>query len=167
MIEMISAGRKPKAANNYASSINSFLTWLFKNKHTETRLRIPLQRSEKLVLRTYSAEEVKKILAFTPRTFGEKRMMAILYLLTDTGVRVDEALTLTRSKIDFDKLVITVYGKGRKERKVPFSDEVRDALRQWLKEHNHDLVFSTQNGTKVQHDNARHELKTILKKVGV
>jgi len=46
-------------------------------------------------------------------------MMAPLYLLIDTGARVSEALSLTRKNVDFDNLLVTLQGKGRKERRVP------------------------------------------------
>jgi len=39
--------------------------------------------------------------------------------MIDTGLRINECLTLERSKIDFDNLLLSVIGKGNKERIVP------------------------------------------------
>jgi integrase len=104
-IEMISSGMKPGAVNSFASSINSFLTWLFQNGHTEQRLKVPLQKVRKRVLQTYRPDEVEKILSHKPRKKSGRRLMTIFYLLIDTGCRINEALTLTRKNIDLDNLL--------------------------------------------------------------
>ena len=44
----------------------------------------------------------------------------MLFLL-DTGCRISEALALSVNNIDFDNLLVTLDGKGRKQRIVPFS----------------------------------------------
>jgi integrase len=129
MIEMISSGQiKPGSANGYARSINSFLTWLFDAGHTDKRLKVPLQKLEKRVLKTYSFDEVSKIISFKPKTREEKRILAVLFFLIDTGARINEALTLTRKNIDFENLLVTLKGKGAKERRIPISLECRKAL---------------------------------------
>ena len=49
----------------------------------------------------------------------------------DTGCRIEELLTARISDFDFDNLLLTVVGKGRKQRKVPFSTELRKVLFQF------------------------------------
>jgi integrase len=94
-------------------------------------------------------------------------MMAILYLLVDTGARINEALTLTRKNIDWDNLLVTLYGKGKKERRIPISLECRKALYRWLQTHKHEFVFCTRDGNKLRYDNMRRDFMTILDAVGV
>ena len=48
--------------------------------------------------------------------------------LFDTGCRIDHVIKLTTSDVDLDNLLLTVYGKDSKERKVPFSFELRKLL---------------------------------------
>ena len=48
--------------------------------------------------------------------------------MLDTGLRMSEMLTLRRDDIDFGNLILKVFGKGRKERLVPFSPELRKRL---------------------------------------
>lgn len=166
-IEMVSSGMKPGAVNSFAASINSFLTWLFENGHSEKRLKVPLQKMRKKVLQTYRPEEVEKILSYKPRSKSGRRLMTIFYLLIDTGCRINEALTLTRKNVDLDNLLVTFKGKGNKERRVPISLECRKALFRWLQTHNHDLVFSARNGNKVRYDNLRRNFSELLNAVGV
>lgn len=123
---------KPGSANAYARAINSFLTWLFENEHVAMHMRVPMTSVEKRVLKTYTPEEARKIITHKPQSRTGKRMMALLYLLIDTGARVSEALSLTRKAIDFDSLLLTLRGKGNKQRRVPISNECRKRLYHWL-----------------------------------
>ena len=47
--------------------------------------------------------------------------------LLDTGCRISEALDLRVSDCDLENMLMTLKGKGQKERKVPFSFELRKA----------------------------------------
>ncbi|MGC2940752.1 tyrosine recombinase XerC [Brevibacterium sp. FAM 24638] len=60
------------------------------------------------------------------------RDAAILEMLYATAVRVSELTGLDRSDIDHRASMITVLGKGNKERRVPFGTPARTALDDWL-----------------------------------
>ncbi|MFP3397880.1 tyrosine recombinase XerC [Brevibacterium sp. SIMBA_078] len=60
------------------------------------------------------------------------RDAAILEMLYATAVRVSELTGLDRSDIDHRASMITVLGKGNKERRVPFGTPARQALEDWL-----------------------------------
>ncbi|SMX80705.1 integrase/recombinase XerC [Brevibacterium sp. 239c] len=60
------------------------------------------------------------------------RDAAILELLYATAVRVSELTGLNRSDVDHQRSMITVLGKGNKERRVPFGKPAQSALQQWL-----------------------------------
>ncbi|WP_342037620.1 tyrosine recombinase XerC [Brevibacterium ammoniilyticum] len=61
------------------------------------------------------------------------RDSAVLEMLYATAVRVSELCGLDRSDIDHQRSMITVLGKGNKERRVPFGGPARDALERWLR----------------------------------
>lgn len=164
MVTMTSSGElKASSANAYARGINSFLTWMHSNGHTAAHFRVPLTSVEKRVLQTYTESEAARIIGHKPQSRTGKRMMALLYLLIDSGARVSEALSLTRKAIDFENLLVTLKGKGGRERRVPFSIECRKRLYHWLNTHDHDLVFSTEAGGKLRYDNVRHDFLALLK----
>lgn len=161
------AGISTGGLNAYIRGLNSFFTWLFENGHTSDHLKIKHLKQEKRVMKTFSDESIKKLVAFKPQTFYEHRMHAILCLMIDTGVRIDEVLTLTRDKVDFENLLVTVIGKGNKERIVPISIELRKVLWRWLQKHPHFLVFCAKHGGKLLYDNMRREFMAYLEKAGV
>jgi site-specific recombinase XerD len=93
--------------------------------HISESLAIPKVKQPKRIIPTYSADDVVRILSHKPRNHTERRLLSVLALLVDSGLRIEEALILRRAAIDLDSLVITVKGKGQKDRIVPFSIECR------------------------------------------
>jgi len=60
------------------------------------------------------------------------RDVAMLELLYATGVRVGELVGLDVDDVDGDRQVVRVFGKGRKERSVPYGHPAARALARWL-----------------------------------
>ena len=110
------------AINCYARSFNSYLTWLYKEGYVSEPLRLALLREQKRVFKPLTDQQLRAILSHKPRTFGERRFHTLLCLAVDVGCRIEEAMTLKRSDVDMDNLVIRIYGKGRRNvssRSVP------------------------------------------------
>ena len=80
---------------------------------------------------TVTRPQIRAIVSFKPKGFAQQRVHAACCLLLDAGLRIDEALRLEPSGVDFDNLLVTVYGKGQKERRIPFSHEMRKILFRW------------------------------------
>jgi integrase/recombinase XerC len=60
------------------------------------------------------------------------RDVAVLELLYATGIRVGELCGLDVDDVDRSRRVLRVFGKGRKERTVPYGVPADDALGHWL-----------------------------------
>jgi len=60
------------------------------------------------------------------------RDLAILELLYATGIRVGELCALDVDDLDRTRRVVRVFGKGRKERTVPYGVPAERALARWL-----------------------------------
>lgn len=60
------------------------------------------------------------------------RDRALLEFLYATGARVSEVCGLSLSDLDMEASLVRLFGKGSKERIVPFGRVAHDALTQWL-----------------------------------
>ncbi len=86
----------------------------------------------------------------------EARNLALSELLYSSGLRISEALSITRNEIDFQNKTIRVIGKGRKERIVPLGQKAVEALKKYLLLRSKikgcnktDFIFITKSGMKL------------------
>jgi integrase/recombinase XerD len=158
-------GMSAGCLNSYSKGINSFLEWLHQNEITKERLKIKPLKQEKKVLRSFTDEELRRVLTFKPKTFSERRIHVLTLTLIDTGGRIDEFLSLTRKQLDFESLIIKVRGKGNKERLIPMSLELRRVLFRYLKTHDFDLVFPAKNGVKMNYQNSYRDFTNLQKQL--
>lgn len=167
VIKLNESGIQPITINTYGRAFNSFLTWLYTEGHTPERLRVSKVKEGQKPPKTYTEDTLKRFLAFRPTTFEGHRFYTMICLAVDTGCRVDELLSLRRERIDLENLLITVVGKGNKERTVPISLECRKVLYKFLRLHSFDLAFPTRQGGKLSYRVALDQLKGTAKKLGI
>ena len=145
VMRMRAQGLKPSGCNSYIRAINSYLQW------SKSGLKIPALKEPTMVLPVYSPVQLQKLINFKPKGFFERRQHLLLLILLDTGCRISEALGLHASEVDLDNLLLTLNGKGGKQRKVPISMELRKALFRFTREFcpaTYMLVLATRHGLK-------------------
>ncbi len=113
-------------------------------------------------------EELKKI---SKKSWVQKRNIALLYLLYGCGLRINEALSITKSHL-IDKSSLTILGKGNKERLVPVLDIVANSLENYLKEIPYDLpsdvsVFVGDRGNPLKASAFQRDLKNARVNLGL
>lgn len=167
VIGLRESGVSTASINCWARGINSFLSWLHENEYTLERLKIKPLKEEQKVVPTYSSTHLKAFVSYRPKEWTDKRLHTIVCVLIDTGARINEVLSLERADIDLENLLLTVNGKGNKERKVPMSLELRKVLYLWLKTHSFPLVFPTRDGAKLSHRNTLRDFDQLSKRLGV
>jgi integrase/recombinase XerD len=150
---------KPTSCNNRIRAVNAYLKRLG-SSHKVSRLKEPLR-----VLPTFAPSDIKRFLTWKPKTASGRRLQVLVLLLADTGVRIGEAVTLRWSDVDWDSLLLLVRGKGGKERRIPFSVELRRFL--WRFRHEHQLVFCTRLGTQLGRRDALRDTKRLCSKLGI
>ncbi|MCW8914711.1 MAG: site-specific tyrosine recombinase XerD [Magnetovibrio sp.] len=81
-----------------------------------------------------SEDEIDTLLSCVANYAGDdgKRMVALMEILYATGLRVSELVGLPLHALSRDGLMLTVMGKGGKERMVPLSEPATDAIVAYL-----------------------------------
>ena len=165
VLRMREAGLKASSCNCRIRSINAYLRW------AASPLRVPKLKEEERLPPTYTAKQVSLIVRWKPRTFGQRRLHLLLLLLFDTGMRLEEALSLRVADCDLDNLLLTVTGKGRKQRIVPMSRELRRALalavldRSSVKQPE-EFVLATKAGRRLGQRNTLRDVKQLCRALG-
>jgi len=131
------AGRTTLARR--AASARTFTAWAHRTGVLSTdpggRLAAPrAHRTLPGVLRAGQAEEVMRAseVGAAERDPVALRDRGVVELLYATGIRVSELCGLDIGDADFSRRVVTVLGKGAKERVVPFGLPAQRALEDWL-----------------------------------
>jgi len=89
---------------------------------------LPLPKVSRNLPTVLSAEQVQSLLAAAQTP---DRKLLVLLLLS-TGLRRSEAAAITLDQVDLEHRQLRVRGKGNKERMVPLTVEVVEAIREYL-----------------------------------
>ena len=85
-------------------------------------------RLEKRFVKTLDERALRAIITFRPKAYPQWRVHSAVCTIFDTGCRINEVLTARVRDFDFDNLLLTIVGKGDKQRIVPISFELRKQL---------------------------------------
>jgi integrase/recombinase XerD len=173
IIKLKESGVKTVSINTYCRSINAFLAWLFENGHIGSKLRIAKLKEEKAPVSVVPVKYFDKLLKYKPTALWERRIHTLLMVLFDCGVCIDEALGLKVSDVDLDNMMLTVHGKGRKTRIIPYSDGLRKYLyrlinsKEYSKLPKDRYVFANRHGGRFLYDNARRDYQKLCEKLEI
>ena len=128
---------KSSSVNRKISSIKSFYIFLVKRNFIKnTPLNdVVTPKQEKYLPESMSEDEVDKLLN-SPNVANkiENRDKAMIEMLYATGMRISELVNLKMTDVDMKRCVVKVFGKGSKERLVPFGETALDSLKAYLSE---------------------------------
>lgn len=116
--------------DNIRRILSSFFSWL---EDEDYILKSPVRRIHKvktgtIIKETYSDEALELM----RDNCTQLRDLAMIDMLTSTGMRVGEMVLLNREDIDFNERECVVFGKGDKERIVYFDARTKIHLQNYL-----------------------------------
>jgi integrase/recombinase XerD len=174
VMRMREKGLKATGCNCAGRAINAFLHW--SKAGTEQKcgpgcehLRVPKVKEPEIVLPTFTAAQIKRIVSWKPKAKCQRRLHLLTMFLLDTGCRISEALSLRVREIDFENLLVTLDGKGRKQRIVPFSFELRKTLFRYVTDYSRKpdlLLFASRNETMLGRRVMLRDVKVLCKRLG-
>jgi integrase/recombinase XerC/integrase/recombinase XerD len=114
----------------YFRAIRVFINWLVRNDYLKENplKKIDPPKSSKPILPSLTTEQVNYLIDRAD-TLRDKTLIS---LFADSGVRLSEIANVKASDIDWSSCTITIWGKGKKERKAPFSQRTADMLEKWI-----------------------------------
>lgn len=122
----------PKTQSRRLSSIHEFYRFLYSEdlikKNPADYLQTP--KIGKSLPKYLTEEEVLKLIETASQK--NERMHVMLELLYASGMRVSELVSLPVLSITKDNKMISIIGKGGKERIVPLNEPAMKALDKWL-----------------------------------
>ena len=124
-----------------------------------------------------SLEEVQNLLSApdTSTKLGQ-RDLAMLHLLYASGLRVSELIHVKATDIDFERGIIRVFGKGKKERLIPvhslalkiLSDYLQNTRSQFIKSSDtDDELFLNRSGKKLTRQGIWKLIKRYAQLAGI
>lgn len=131
----------PRSVVRKIASLRGFFKWLCANSYINQNPAQLIEQPKlpKRLPKVMTLEEIKEI--FHSDLNSTETM--IVELLYDCGLRVSELVNLKMSNIDMKSKYIQCYGKGSKERVVPFGSKAKNAFEKYFK--TRDLIMLEKN----------------------
>jgi integrase/recombinase XerD len=169
--------RSERTIQTYARSARAFFHWLVRRETIERSPfdRVVFPKVGKPLIRTIEPEEFERLLlACTPPgevgPFVDRaaaRNRAILWVLYDTGIRLSELCGLRLRDFDRKHGLLTVLGKGSKERRIALGNNCLRNLLYYLERHRPDEEELTEWGSAGEDHLFLSETRLPLTKNGV
>ena len=175
--------KKPLSARSRRRSISSLKSFLkfsaskiegYKFSYGEIQL-LKNPKIPRTLPKPISEEQIdqlmEELLKISKKSWVQKRNLALLYLLYGCGLRIAEALSITKNHLR-EKSSITIMGKGNKERMIPMLDIVYQKVENYLQELPYDLkshepIFVGDRGAPLKASAFQRDLKQARINLGL
>lgn len=138
LTEEINNGISKRSCKRRLSSLHHFYGYLVQNSYVKINPfnYISSPKTEKKLPHVLYREEVEALLKANRQRKDDLmiRDQAILEILYYCGVRASELINVKLIDINVKNRSLRVFGKGRKERIVPFTSDCANTISQYLKE---------------------------------
>jgi integrase/recombinase XerD len=166
---------KASSANRRLSVFKRFFRWAIRERHItqDPTLKLLNAKAAVRVPKTLTEQDVEQLLAApdtaSPLGLRDRTMLELMYA---SGLRVSECVGLKVHNVSLTEHVLRTFGKGSKERIVPFGEHAADWLAKYLqygrpeilKGQQSDDLFVTARGSKAGKAMTRVAFWQIIKK---
>lgn len=158
-------------------SVKAFYKYLYRNHSLllDTVQVLVAPRTVRKQPALLTEEEIQRVLLLTEGNKPKKiRDKAIFRLLCETGMKASEMISLRREQLDLQMNYVTC-GEGEDKRTIPFGEETRNALLQYLMEvrgkqeteFTERVVFLNTNGRPMSRQGLFKLIRTYGKMAGI
>lgn len=175
---LYNAGYSPRTIMRHVSTLRNFFKFLYNEGDLPTNPAEILEtpKAFKMLPKYLTNEEVEKLLDLpdtsTPIGQRDKAMIELLYA---TGLRISELIDLKMNNLNLEERFLITFGKGSKERLVPFSKKAYECLERYindgrlklLKDKTSYFLFLNIRANKISRQGFWKILKNYGKKIGI
>ena len=164
---------KPRSIYRMIESIRQFYKFLIAENFikTDPTIYLTAPKLDLILPDILTNEEVTKLLNSVSESDNISiRNRAMLELLYATGLRVSELISLKFSNIDIEECFVKIFGKGNKERLVPFGQKAQLYLKRYLrvrKNTKSEFIFLTRLNKPISRIEFWRQLKQIALQAGI
>ena len=123
VMNRLDSGLSPVTVNHYIKAIKVFYSFLFREELIENNTMAKLEKLKepKRLKPVLDEKKIARLISAIPaKSFFNVRDRAMITLIWDTAMRLNELLSIELANVDLQFKTIKIVGKGDKERMVPF-----------------------------------------------
>lgn len=169
---------KKTSVSRKLSSLRTFYKFLVLNNYSDNNpfLLISSPKKEKRIPKFINYQGIDEIFNIPDINIIEgQREKVILEILYGSGIRVSELVNIRIKDIDFSNKTILIFGKGNKERIVPFGEYalealniyVDDAREKYLDGKSSDYLIVGKNETQLTTRRIEQIIDNLIKKTSI
>lgn len=169
---------KKTSVSRKLSSLRTFYKFLVLNNYSDNNpfLLISSPKKEKRIPKFINYQGIDEIFNIPDiNTIEGQREKVILEILYGSGIRVSELVNIKIKDIDFSNKTILIFGKGNKERIVPFGEYalealniyVDDAREKYLEGKSSDYLIVGKNETQLTTRRIEQIIDNLIKKTSI
>ena len=175
MVSLMDKGYTSTSVNRKLSSLRTFYKYLLREGAVvaDPLCKIKGPKNKKPLPAFLKEDEMNKLLDETDFGEGFKgcRDRLIIGMFYATGIRLSELIGLDDKDVDFSASLLKVTGKRNKQRLIPFGDELRDLMLEYINVRNgtvaerSEAFFIRENGERLYKNLVYNLVKRNLSKV--
>lgn len=173
IIRLLDEGKSETTVNSLLRGVRAFFNFLYNEGYININPveQLKMLRENKKIVETFTREDLQILFAQPDlRTFTGIRDYTIMLLLLDTGIRVREACDITLNDINWKDNLITINGKGFKQRGVPLQPTMKRQLDKYVRlrgDLDTNVLFVTIDNTPITRRQVQDRIKHYGKMAGL
>lgn len=173
MEHMMDKGNAATSVNRRLSAVRTFYRYAMRTGLAKSDPAHAVKGPKKSHPLPKFVREKEMDMALDSETWGEQyknvRARTLLLMFYTTGMRLSELISLDDANINMEAGELRVTGKRDKQRVIPFGQELREALRQYMEcrdagvDRQCEAFFVTAKGERMNRNQVRYEVEKSLK----
>jgi integrase/recombinase XerC len=165
-----------KSLSRWLSAMRSFFEFAIRKEWVKINPADAIQapKSPKKLPKTLDVDQTAQFVSVEGDSVLALRDRALLELIYSSGLRLAEVVGLNLADVDLRDQMVTVLGKGNKQRILPIGTHAIAALKEWLvqrklflKDEAEPAIFISQRGTRITHRAVQMRMQQLSVKQGM